>query len=334
MSEPILVREEEAAELLTLRDSIEALEEIHRQYAAGAATNMVKTQAQVGPANLHAIGGVIGGSEVAGTKTWMHTPGGAHPLLILFSPTDGSIIALVEAFALGQRRTAATAALATRLLSNDDSEALALLGTGKQAVAQAEAVAAVRPIATISVWGRDAGRRKACVERLAKRVDAEVRDVDELPAAVAGADVITLITRATEPFLAGAELPEGVHVNGVGAILPGRREVDVETVARSAVVAVDSKSQAQANSAELRKAEEEGSLDWDQVAELGQIVSGQVRGRGAPEEITFFKALGVGIADVALGAEVLRRARGADAGQPLHPRVVEEFESSNQVPTG
>jgi len=320
MSEPLWIAEQEAAALLSLPEAIEALAGAHRLYAAGEARNMVKTQAQAGASNLHAVGAVIPGEEVAGTKTWMHTPGGAQPLLVLFSPADGRVMAVIEAFALGQRRTGATSALATRELARPESATLALIGTGKQAVAQAEAVASVRPIAAISVYGRDAQRRRACVERVQGRVEAYVREEPSLEAALTRADVVTLVTRAAEPFLSGSMLPPGVHVNGVGAILPDRRELDVSAVAACDVIAVDSRDQARSASGELREAVAAGAIAWEDVHELGEVLSGAAPGRSEESQITFFKAMGVGIADVALGAEVLRRARAEGAGAPLPAR--------------
>jgi ornithine cyclodeaminase/alanine dehydrogenase-like protein (mu-crystallin family) len=320
MSDPIWIADEEAASLLGTAEAIEALAEVHRLYAEGEARNMVKTQAQAGPANLHAVGAVVPGQEIAGTKTWMHTPGGAQPLLILFSPADGSVRAVIEAFALGQRRTGATAALATRELSRPESATLALIGTGKQAAAQAEAVCAVRPIAAISVYGRDPERRRACVERVQAAVDAYVREEPSLDAALGHGDVITLVTRAAEPFVTASQIPAGAHVNGVGAILPDRRELDVDAIAAFDLIAVDSRDQAKSSSGELRAAVADGRLAWEQVRELGEILAGRAPGRGGEDEVTFFKAMGVGIADVALGAEVLRRAHAAGAGSPLPTR--------------
>jgi len=54
---------------------------------------------------------------VVGTKTWAHTEGGANPLLILFDAANGQLMAVIEAFALGQLRTAAISGLATRWLA-------------------------------------------------------------------------------------------------------------------------------------------------------------------------------------------------------------------------
>jgi alanine dehydrogenase len=321
MPEPLWINEEEAGALLSLPDAIEALAEAHRLYAEGEARNMVKTQAQSGPANLHAVGAVIAGQEIAGTKTWMHTPGGASPLLILFSPADGSVQAIIEAFALGQRRTGATSALATRVLSRPESASLTLVGTGKQAVAQAEAVCAVRPIAAVTVHGRDPERRRACAEKLRGRVEAYVREEPSLEVALGHADIVTFVTRATEPIATAEQIKPGTHVNGVGAILPDRRELSVSAIAAFDRIAVDSKPQAQSASGELNAAVAAGSLAWDDVHELGQFLTGAAAGREAEGERTFFKAMGVGIADVALGAEVLRRARAEGAGAPLPARA-------------
>jgi alanine dehydrogenase len=320
MPDPIWINEEEAAALLSLPEAIEALADAHRLYAEGEAANMVKTQVQSGPANLHAVGAVIAGQEIAGTKTWMHTPGGAQPLLILISPTDGSVQAIIEAFALGQRRTGATSALATRVLSRPASASLTLIGTGKQAPAQAEAVCAVRPIAAVTVYGRDPERRHACAQKVAERVDAYVREADSLDAALDHADVVTLVTRAAEPFVDAALIPAGAHVNGVGAILPDRAELTVDAVAAFDRIAVDSRPQAESASGELNGAVAAGRIAWEDVAELGQVLTGAAPGRGSDDERTFFKAMGVGIADVALGAEVLRRAHAEGAGAPLPAR--------------
>ncbi|MBS1888528.1 MAG: ornithine cyclodeaminase family protein [Actinobacteria bacterium] len=320
--EPIWIAEADAAALLSIEDAIEALAGAHRLYAEGEAANMVKTQAQSGPSNLHAVGAIIAGQEIAGTKTWMHTPGGAQPLLILISPEDGRVRAVIEAFALGQRRTSATSALATRELAREDAATMALVGTGKQAVAQAEAVAAVRPLTAISVYGRDPGRRAACVARLQDRVEAYVREEPSLEAALVHADIVTLVTRAAEPFVEAAMIAPGTHVNGVGAILPDRRELAVEAVAGFDLIAVDSLPQARSASGELNAAVAAGRLDWDEVAELGQVLTGAAPGRGGAGERTFFKAMGVGIADVALGAEVLRRARAEGVGVPLPAREI------------
>lgn len=319
---PLWIGEDEAAGLLSLEDAIDVLADAYRLQAAGSAASMRRAHLREGDAILHAVGGTIAGDGVTGTKTWAYTPGGASPLLVLFSLADGRVLGVVEAFALGQMRTAATSGLGTRALARDDAATLALLGTGKQALAQARAVACVRPIAGVRLFGRDPGRRAALAERLRDVLGAEVSEHGDVAGAVRGADVVTAITRAAEPLVTADLLEPGMHVNAVGAIVPTRRELDAAAVGRCDVIVADSVAQARDDAGELRAAVDAGALAWERVRGLEAVVDGRPGDVRRPADITLFKALGVGLSDVALGAEILRRARPAGAGSSLPARAV------------
>jgi ornithine cyclodeaminase len=311
------ITEDDVADLLTLPEAIEVLAGTYLLQAGGQAASMRRAHTRSGDAILHAVGGIIAGAGLTGTKTWTYTPGGAAPLLILFSLTDGSVLGIVEAFALGQMRTAATAGLGTRLLAAPQAETLALLGTGKQAFAQAAAVAAVRPIRRISLFGRDTGRRGALAQRLGDELSVAVTEHDDVAEAVHGTEIVTTITRAADPVLTGPMLAPGMHVNAVGAIVPSRRELDENAIARCHVIVVDSLEQARDDAGELRAAAAAGQLDWELVRGLDGVVQSATGALRGPGDITLMKTLGVGLSDVALGAEILRRAQAADAGRPL-----------------
>jgi len=313
----VWVSEAEAAELLSLEDAIDVLAGAYRLQAAGAAQSVRRAHVREGESILHAVGGTIAGERLSGTKTWTYTPGGAAPLLILFSLDDGRVLGVIEAFAMGQMRTAATSGLGTRVLARPESRTLALLGTGKQAFEQARAVAAVRPIERVRLFGRDADKRGTLAERLRAALGAEVSEHADVADAVASADVVTAITRAAEPILDGAMLAPGMHVNAVGAIVPSRRELDETAVARADAIVADSVAQAREDAGELRAAADAGRLDWSRVRGLDAVVDTPTDALRGADDITLFKALGVGLSDVALGAEILRRAHAAGAGSPL-----------------
>jgi ornithine cyclodeaminase len=321
---PLWIGEQDAAALLTLPEAIDVLAGAYRLQAAGEAASMSRVHLLVGgQAILHAVGGSMAGAGVAGTKTWLYTPGGAAPLLVLFALADGRLLGVIEAFAMGQLRTAATSGLATRLLAREDASSLALVGTGKQAFTQAMAVAAVRPIDEVRVVGRDGARRGAMAERLREQLDASVLEFDDVARAVQGAAVVTTITRAAEPILSGAAISAGTHINAVGAIVPSRRELDESAIARADVIVADSVAQVREDAGELLAAAAVGALDWADVRGLDEVVdepTGSLRGA---DEVTLFKAVGVGLADVALGVELLSRARAAGAGRPLPVSAVE-----------
>src|SRR5438477_588862 len=120
------------------------------QEAAGAAANMTKTLLQYGKANLHAIGGKLG--NLVGTKSWVHTEGGTCPLLLLWDAADGSLVAVIEAFALGNLRTGGISGVATDWMAAPEARSFAIIGTGKQSLSQVGAVLAVRPIEELRVF--------------------------------------------------------------------------------------------------------------------------------------------------------------------------------------
>src|SRR2546421_12715092 len=152
--------------MMGIGDGITALENAVLAEARGEAKNMVKTHVSWGDSStLHAIGAVFTKEQFAGTKTWAHTPGGATPLLILLDSESGSLKAIIEAFALGQLRTASASGVATNLLAVKDADDFAMIGTGKQALSQVAAVVAVRPIKRIRVFGPNAERREQFAAR-------------------------------------------------------------------------------------------------------------------------------------------------------------------------
>src|ERR1700692_3396970 len=163
MAEPIWISEQNVVGLMSLAEAITALESGLALQARGEAQNMVKTHVAWGHNNLHAIGAVYPGAGLIGTKTWAHTTGGACPLLVLFDAATGQLQAIIEAFALGQMRTGGISGVATKWLARPEADTLALIGTGKQALAQLAAVAAVRKLREVRVFSPNAQRRAAFI---------------------------------------------------------------------------------------------------------------------------------------------------------------------------
>jgi ornithine cyclodeaminase len=259
---------------------------------------------------------------VAGTKTWAHTGGGAAPLLLLFDTSDGQLVAVIEAFALGQLRTGAISGIATARLARADAAVLAVVGAGRQAMAQVAAVAAVRPLREVRVFSLHAERREALAERVERELGVAAVATAALAEATASADVVTLVTRATEPFLHDAHVTVGTHINAVGAITLDRAEFDPTLLRRCDLVACDSISQARALSRELHEHFGADEAAWETVRSLAELVSRQ-QTRPARADLTLFKAMGTGVADVALGVACFERADAQQMGRLLEePRRV------------
>jgi alanine dehydrogenase len=319
MSEsPLWISEADVVALMDMRAAIGALEAGLVAEARGAASNMTKThvewQARGGHATLHAIGAVFTESGIAGTKTWVHSPGGATPLLILFDANSGRVNAIIEAFALGQLRTGAASAIATRLLASDGADELALIGTGKQSLTQVAAIAAVRTLKRVRVFGRDAARRDRLATRIREELGLQTVEPPTIAEAVHGVAIVTAVTRAREPFLTGDMVARGAHVNAVGAITPAGAEIAADLLARCTQVVVDSPPQARRLSRELIEFYGTSDERWTTVQPLSTIVAARQQ-RAATDDVTLFKSLGMGISDLSLGIEIYNAATAAGVGK-------------------
>ena len=311
MAAPIWIRESDIR--LDLRETISLLRAAMTREAHGAAIAMDKTHAQWDGGNMHSIGAVFADRGLLGVKSWAHTANGATPLELVWDAENGKLLAIIEAFAMGQLRTAGMAGLATDILAAPDADEMTIYGTGKQALAQVAAVRVVRPLKRLNIHGRDAARRAQFQSRVESELKLKSALHDDPVEAARGASIITLITRAKEPFL-GAAVPErGTHINAMGAITPERQEFDESLVERCSCIAVDSVPQARRLSTEFIKASRKGPLP---LVPLHRLVV-ENRHRPAHADLTLFKSLGVGIADLALAEEILRLARERNIGTPL-----------------
>jgi alanine dehydrogenase len=88
-------------------------------------------------------------------------------------------------------------------------------------------------------------------------------------------------------------------------------------VERAAFVCCDSLEQARIESGDLIEPVEQGVLDWLEVHELHEVVSGEVSGRASNEDIVLFKSNGLAAWDVAIAAKAVELARERGVGREL-----------------
>jgi ornithine cyclodeaminase/alanine dehydrogenase len=253
---------------------------------------------------------------VYGLKAYAAMKGGQFHTL-LYSSVDGKLKAMIEADLFGQLRTGAASGLATKLMANPDARTLGMIGVGRQSRTQAVAVCAVRPIKRVNVFARTPESRESYARSLEKELGIEVRPAPSAEACVAEADVVVTITKSAEPVCRAGWLAKGVHVNAAGANSGDRRELDGETVLRATVKVTDHVEQARMEAGEFRDLVAAEKLDWSDVRELGEVVTGKVKGRTSPSDLTLFKSLGIALEDVAFGELVYQRALAAGVGKPM-----------------
>jgi len=220
-------------------------------------------------------------------------------LVILFDPETGAPVCAVHGGEITAIRTAAASAVATDALARKDARRLTLLGYGEQAETHARAIRKVRDLKSIVVWGRSPDRAHAFAQRMQAELAVRVAAAGAVREAVAGADIICTVTSAAEPILKGEWVRPGTHLNLVGSSHAEPAEVDNDLVVRSRFIA-DSREGVLHQGAEFLRAKRAGLVgDEHIVAEIGQVLAGEIEGRRSADEITVYKSLGHVVQDLA-----------------------------------
>jgi ornithine cyclodeaminase/alanine dehydrogenase-like protein (mu-crystallin family) len=247
---------------------------------------------------------VFGGS--AGRK--------AHEgLVVLFDGETGAPVCVADAGEVTAIRTPAASAAATDVLARAEADTLAVLGLGRQALGHIEAIARVRPLASVRVWGRNARRAQEFAELAAGETGLPVRAVVDVERCVADAAIVCTVTGASDPVLKGAWIAPGTHVNLVGSSGPGQAEADGSLVAASRFI-VDHREHVLAHGGEFLRAKAQGLVSEHHIAaEIGEVFAGTAAGRTSPDAITVYKSLGHAAQDLAVTAWLHAHAQGIPA---------------------
>ncbi|MBI2910660.1 MAG: ornithine cyclodeaminase family protein [Chloroflexi bacterium] len=312
----LYVDEEQVQALLTMESCIEALEDAFQQLGSGRATNQPRQRVRIPGAALAVMPAGHGGRGYMGYKAYTSARAGTRFKVFLYGD-DGDLKAILGANALGQVRTGAASALATRYLARPESTRVAVIGTGTQARTQVEGVCAVLPVREVRAYSRDAGRRQDFARQMGQHLGVDVLPAHSAEEAVRGADVVITITNTRDPVLRGEWLPPGCHINAAGSNYADRRELDEEAVRRSDVIVVDALDQAHIECGDLLAPEARGAFDWAEVHALADVVAGRATGRSRPDQVTLFESQGLAIEDIATAAWVYETARERGMGVEL-----------------
>jgi alanine dehydrogenase len=308
---PLYLRESDVEELLPPAEAVDAVERCFLHLAQGQAENRPRYRIPLSGGQLNVLAAADLELGVTGLKSYVGFPEGARFVVLLFSADSPDLLALIEADRLGQLRTGAASAVAARHLAKPGATSLGLIGSGWQAESQLACIRAVLPgIEQVVAYSRNQERLTAFCERFGAEPGEYNRDAAEQ-------DVVVTATSSKDPVLRGEWLKPGALVCAMGANRIQSRELDNAVLERAAFVCCDSKEQARIEAGDLAEPVERGVLDWLEVHELSEVVSGETTGRGQDEDIVLFKSLGVAIEDVAVAKVVYDRARERGAGTEL-----------------
>lgn len=243
-------------------------------------------------------------------------PSGGGLMILLAADTGQPLSLLLDGGYLTTLRTAAAGALAAKCLASPAASSLGLIGTGEQARYQALALALVRPLTRILVWGRRPAQAARCAAELRERLGVEARAADGIEAAVRGSDIVITATPATTPLIQADWLHRGLHITALGSDAPSKQELAAEVLREADVVACDVLSQCRVLG-ECHHAIASGFLRDRDPIELGAIVAGAHPGRTHAAQVTVCDLTGTGVQDTAIARLAYRAALAQGAGRAL-----------------
>ncbi|HEY0293929.1 MAG TPA: ornithine cyclodeaminase family protein [Bordetella sp.] len=290
-------------ELVDVQSAQQVLREAFLYFGKGEAAMQSRERTDAGGVKLSTLGAVIPGQGVTGAKVYTTIQGKFDFVILLFSTEDGRPLATLQANAITRLRTAATTLVAASHLASREARRMVLYGAGVQGQAHARQFALAYPLEWIMVSD--------------PHVDgARLRDMERacgvpvlrspLRAPIEEADIIVTASRSQTPLFEGERLQPGTFVAAIGSSLPHTRELDDNALAKADLLAVEWLAQARQEAGDLVLADARLALERRYV-ELGDLVAGAHPGRQSAGQITLYKAVGVGLEDIALAGLAYRR---------------------------
>jgi alanine dehydrogenase len=292
---------------LDIREVNAAIEEAFAEHGRGNVQMPPKVYIQFEHGDFRTMPGYIPSLATGGVKivnVHPENPARGLPtvmaLTVILSPETGIPEAILNATSLTDLRTGAAGAVAAKYLSPRKEVVLGVIGSGRQARAQVEAIAAEMVVTKLRVWSRKENNAMAFCKKYSE-FDCAAGDLRM----VCDCDILVTTTPSREPLIKNDWIHEGMHINAIGADAPGKEELDPLILSRAQVF-VDDPEQA-VHSGEINVPLKNGQFSSAQIAgTLGEVVLGQ-KGRKSAKEITIFDSTGLAIQDLAI-AEIAMKS--------------------------
>lgn len=328
----LVLSRHDVEQLLTMTDTLAAVEEGFRQLAQGNVVMPQRAATPITPHNgLHLSMPAFVGGEIGALTIKIVTVYGdnlAHydlptiqGVLLVHDAKTGQVLAMMDAEHLTATRTGAASGVATKYLARADAETVLLFGAGALGPGQLAAVCAVRPIRRAYVVTRTGEKDAEFCQRMMYELGIEVQPIGrsalDAQQAIAQADIICTATNSSMPLFPGEWVRPGTHINAVGAYTRTMRELDTALIQQSRVF-VDHRPAAGAEAGDILIPIAEGAFSQEQIAgALGEVVNGDVAGRTSNDEITVFKSVGLAMQDAVTAARLYTKAVPLGIGQQI-----------------
>jgi ornithine cyclodeaminase len=310
-------------DLLTMEACIPLMREALTSFSSGDVVMPLRSMVRLpdGSGLLGLMPGYLGKPESFGLKVVSVMPGNhgtgydSHQgVVMLFGLKHGEPLAILDATAITAIRTAAASGAATDALANPGAGDLALIGSGTQSRSHLAAMKAVRKLRRVRVWSRTRAHAERFAREEGERNGIEIEAPPSGEEAVRDADLVCTTTASREPVLRGEWLSGGAHVNAVGACFSNSRELDTQLVRRARFF-TDSRESCANESGDFLIARAEGAIRDDHLlGEIGEVLSGKIRGRLSSDDVTVYESLGIAVEDLAAAHFIHERAKETGTG--------------------
>lgn len=313
----LFLNESDVRELLPMERALECVEASFLAQGNDRAINRSRERILLPQVSLHYMAGALPESQHVGMKIYTVTRDDFRFFVLLFDAASGRLLALLQSDHLGRIRTGAASGIATKYLARPEASRAAVIGTGRQAHTQLQAIALVRKLTGAKVFGRDRDRLQSFCRDMSEKLGVPVEPASSAAEATRFGEIVITATTAQQPVVLGDCLQPGVHVNAIGANMANRRELDDEVLRRATLIAVDSVEQSRKESGDLIQGLANVGKSWDSVIELHAVVAGKHPGRTSADQITLFKSHGIALWDVAVAGYVYQQAVQRGKGKML-----------------
>ncbi len=311
----LILTNSEIRRLIGMDEALEAVEKAFVLHGKGAFQMPPKIYLHLDKyeGDFRAMPAYMEGIEACGLK-WVNV----HPrnsrfglpavmaLLIFSDPRTGYPLAIMDATFITNLRTGAAGGVAAKCLARRNSSVVGLVGCGAQARSQLLALKILFRIKSVRVWGN----RLECAKRFLKEtrrfgLNTEIKK--NIRDCVRGVDIVVTTTPSRKPLVKSEWIKDGAHINAIGADAKGKEELEPELLKRAKIV-VDDWRQAR-HSGEVNVPLSKGMISRKDIyASLGEVLTGNKKGRTSAKEVTIFDSTGLAIQDIAVANLVYKKA--------------------------
>jgi len=318
----LLLRRSDVEQLLSLRDCIDAVEEIFRLQGHGKVPAAAILGVKAPGGGLHVKAGLLPGQKdyiVAKLNTNFPNNRARSGLptiqgvIVIYNAENGCPLAILDSIDITIKRTAAASAVAAKHLARENSSVATICGCGQQGQAQLRAMRTILPLKRIYAFDLNPRSAKKLAAEFGNELEIEIEPVHDLPRAIQKSDICITCTTAIDFFVHRKDVSLGTFIAAVGADDAHKQEIDPALMASAKVVA-DSLEQCCAIG-DTNHAIAQGFMRKEDVyAALAEIVAGEKPGRTSDDEIIVFDSTGVAIEDAVAAAAVYEKACAANIG--------------------